>query len=363
MNEAIVVPIRQNSRVEPTSPAVPTRIIVRAACDFLLAGLAEGVRNYGSLRRAVFMTAIVVANVQHITRSAARTWRYGGLDEIPPDSERRPISILSLSQSLRKPFETTRAHVNALVDDGLCIKTAKGVIVPSEVLLSEKIAASDAALWEAFWAMIAKLRAVDYNFGAVLGDILVARELVVEAQINVFEPSQPPRRVVSRIMSEFYLNAIVEATAPHREDWVISTVSTAIMSHNSAAWSLKADEAWRYDRADTPPPDHLRTPASIADVVRLTGLGKELVRRKIIDLIAAGRVVRAAGGFLINMDYMQGPESRAGGAAIVTAFYRMIYDLSALGVDLSAQPDELGAPRKRGMGAATVVRHRGKSDK
>ena len=281
------------------------------------------------------MTAIVVANVQHITRSAVRTWRYAGLGQIPPDSERRPVSILSLSQSLRKPFETTRAHVNALIRDGLCVTTATGVIVPSEVLLSEKIAASDVVLWDAFWEMIANLRSLDFDFSAVLGSASVSSALVVEDHFQAIEPSQPPRRLISRVMSEFYLNAIVEATAPHREDWVISTVSSSVMALNSAGWSFKAEEAWRYATADTPPPDHLRTPASIADIARLTGLGKEMVRRKLLELIKAGRVVRTPDGFLINMDYMQGPESRAGGAAIVTAFYRMIYDLTALGVKLS----------------------------
>ena len=280
------------------------------------------------------MTAIVVANVQHITRSAVRTWRYAGLDEIPPDSERRPVSILSLSQSLRKPFETTRAHVNALVRDGLCIKTATGVIVPSEVLLTEKVAASDVVLWNAFWEMIANLKSLGFKFDAVLGNGSGDSTLVVEDQFAASNSTQPPRRLVSRVMADFYLNAIVEATAPHREVWVISTVSSAVMSLNSLAWTLKADEAWRYARADTPPPDHLRTPATIAEVCKVTGLGKELVRRKLIELIDAGRVDRAAGGFLINMDYMQGPETRAGGAAIVTAFYRMIYDLTALGVEL-----------------------------
>ena len=37
---------------------------------------------------------------------------------------------------------------------------------------------------------------------------------------------------------------------------------------------------------------------------------------------------------LLSMDYMQGPESRAGAAALIRAFYRMIYDLNALGVPM-----------------------------
>ena len=334
MNKALIHPPGLSARVDPTSAEVPTRIICRAACDFMLAGQADCVRSHGSLRRGFFMMAIGVANVQHITRAAVRTWRSTGPDQIPPDSERRPVSILSLSQSLRKPFETTRAHVNALVRDGLCVKSPAGVIVPAEVLRSEKIARSESVLWEAFWAMIASLRSLEFDFRAVVGDAAAPAPPIIEDPFRTSDQLPIPRPIVSRLICEFYLNAIVEATAAHKEDWVISTVSTAVMSHNSAAWALQAEESWRDSRADTPPPDSLRTPATITDVVRLTGMGKELVRRKLQELGDAGRVVRTPSGFLIDMDYMQGPESRAGGAAIVTAFYRMVYDLTALGVQL-----------------------------
>ena len=246
--------------------------------------------------------------------------------------------VRSVFSAYRSPCESPSRQpartLTCLVRDGLCIKTPTGVIVPTEVLMSEKVTLSDAAQWTAFWKMINELKSLDFDFAAVLGSGSALSALVLEEHFQAAASTQPPRRLVSRVMSEFYLNAIVEATAPHREDWVISTVSSAVMSRNSATWSLKADEAWRYARADTPPPDHLRTPATIADVAKLTGLGKEMVRRKLLELISAGRVIRAPDGFLINMDYMQGPESRAGGAAIVTAFYRMIYDLTALGVAL-----------------------------
>ena len=332
LNEMLIQPLRQGGRIDPTSPAAPTRIIIRAACDFLLAISVEGARTFGSIPRAVILTAIAVANVQHIMRSAVRTWRYAGLDQIPPDSERRPVSILGLSQSLQKPFETTRAHVNALIDDGLCIKTAGGVIVPSEVLLTPKVAALDAAVWETFWKMISDLRSLDYDFSTVVGEAAKSSTLVVEEDFHLPSPTQPPRRLVSRVISELYLSATVEANAPHGDDWVTGQVYIGFVTLNSAGWSLKAEHAWRYSRVDTPPPDHIRTPASIADVARHTGLGKELVRRKAHELVDAGRLDRTPGGFLVSMDYIQGPQNRAGGAALVAAFYRMIYDLNALGV-------------------------------
>ncbi len=49
-------------------------------------------------------------------------------------SERRPISVLALSKSLKIPLETTRRHLNALISEGSCIRASGGVIVPSALL-------------------------------------------------------------------------------------------------------------------------------------------------------------------------------------------------------------------------------------
>ena len=168
----------------------------------------------------------------------------------------------------------------------------------------------------------------------MIGDAAKSSTLVVEEDFHIPSVTQPPRRLVSRVISEFYLNATIEANAQQGDDWVRGPVYVGFVILNSAGWSLKAEHAWRYSRVDTPPPDHIRTPASIADVARLTGLSKELVRRKAHELIDSGRLDRTPDGYLVSMDYIQGPQNRAGGAALVTAFYRMIYDLTALGVQL-----------------------------
>ena len=334
MDEQPVERTKSGGRIDPASPEAPSRVISRAGCEFLLAISSEGIRAFGSIPRAIFFTAIIAANVQHITRSAVRTWRYAGLDQIPPDSERRPVSILGLSQSLRKPFETTRENVNALLREGLVVKVDGGVIVPSEVLLSEKVAAVEAKLWETFCEMIAKLRLLSFDFSVVLGEAAASSAVVIEEHFTPSTPTRSPRLLVFRIISEFYLTSAVEANAQHGDDWVMGQVSIGFMMLNSAAWRLKPEEAWRYSRAESAVPDALQTPTSIAEVARLTGLGEKLVRRKAYELVESGRLTRTGSKFLVSNDYMNGPEIRAGAAAIVSAFYRMIYDLTALGVRL-----------------------------
>ena len=334
LNDQLIERTRPGGRIDPASPEAPSRVISRAGCEFLLAISSEGIRAFGSLPRAIFFTAIVAANAQHITRSAVRTWRYAGLDQIPPDSERRPVSILGLSQSLRKPFETTRENVNALQSEGLVVKAEGGVIVPSEVLLSEKFVALDARLWDTFCEMIARLKSLNFDFSVVLGDAAASSAVVVENHFTPSTSTQSPRRLVSRVISEFYLTVAVEAVAPHGDDWVMGQVFIGFIMLNSAAWRLDPKQAWLFSKAESPMPDGLQAPASIAEVARLTGLGEKLVRRKAYELVDAGRLKLTGSRFLVSADYMNGPETRAGAAVIVSAFYRMIYDLTALGVRL-----------------------------
>ncbi|WP_298163340.1 hypothetical protein [Brevundimonas sp.] len=321
-------------RIDPDSPEAPSRVISRAGCEFLLAISAEGIRTFGSLPRAIFFKAIVTANVQHITRSAVRTWRYARLDQIAPESERRPVSILGLAQSLHRPFETTRENVNALIGEGLVVKKEGGVIVPTEVLLSDLVVAMDDRLWRSFCEMIASLKSLNFDFSVVLGEAVESSAVVIQDHFMPSLSTRSPRRLVSRVISEFYLGSAVEANAQHGDDWVMGQVSTGFIMANSAAWRLDPEQAWLFSKAKSPMPDSLQAPASIAQVARLTGLGEKLVRRKAHDLVDAGRLTRLRGGFLVSIDYMNGPEIRAGAAAIVSAFYRMIRDLKALGVRL-----------------------------
>ena len=326
--------IEAKGRIEPTSPLAASRIIVRASSDFLLRGVAEGIKTFGTVRRMVIFTAIVVANVQHITRSAVRTWRYADLDSIPPDSLRRPISIKGLADSLGSPFETTRAHVAALVEDGYCIRSSEGVIVPNAVLQSPTLVAISDVIAAAFWRMIDELKAVDFDFEQVRGRQDLKSELLIEPGFHPGGAQGPPRRLLSRVISEFQLNAIVGDAPPFGGDWTAAAVFATIMSINAETFRHDPGEEWRYSRADTPAPDSIKRAATIAEVAAFLNLDKESARRQVHGLVASGKVVKGGKGYLASADYMQTETSRLAGVGMTKAFYRMIYDLTALGVEL-----------------------------
>jgi hypothetical protein len=252
-------------KIPPTSPAAPCRIIVRASTDFLLRGLAEGIITFDNLRRAIFINAVVLANVAHLNRSATQAWRYAGEADIPPDCERRPINTHSLAVSLGVSAETARRHVNRLVAEGLCVKSPAGVIVPTAVLLSERIRRSDEVHWRSFLRMIGDLRKIGFDFKAMASQAAFRPDLIVEPGWALTGNEALPKRLVARIVLVFYLQAIVGASIPFRSDWLACAVFAAIMSANSEKITQDPRAAWQYAYADTPPPDELRHGISISE--------------------------------------------------------------------------------------------------
>ena len=329
----------QQSKAPPGSSAAPSRVIVRASTDFLLRGLAEGIRTYGSLRRAIFLNAIVAANVAHLNRSSTQAWRYAGEGDIPPDSERRPINTNSLAASLGVSPETARRHVKGLVADRLCAMSAGGVIVPTAVLASDAVLRSDEVHWHSFWRMIDDLRAIGFDFKVMTGQPDIGPELIVEPGWALVGNEGPPKRLVSRIVLGFYLQAIVGASLPFNGDWLSCAVFAAIMSANSEEIARDSDAAWRYAHADTPPPDTARRGATVLGAARRLGVPYETVRRHVRSLIAQGRIERTEGGLLASMTYMQSSPSRRSATEMTKAFYRMIASLDALSVDIG--PDTM----------------------
>ena len=108
--------------------AAEQRTIALAATGLLLAGL-RALRAFwgGDVMRGMVYTAIWTANVKHVTNRAPAADR-----GVLPDSQRVPVSVLAISQSLRLPYETVRRHAEAMVKEGMCIrKGRRGLVVPT----------------------------------------------------------------------------------------------------------------------------------------------------------------------------------------------------------------------------------------
>jgi len=106
-------------------------VVVAASIRLLLAAL-KALRGFfkGDLMSGLVFTAIRAANTKHITNTVP-----GANKDLLPDSDRRPVSMMAISNSLRLPYETVRRHAAKLIRQGMCRRAGRdGLIVPTSTL-------------------------------------------------------------------------------------------------------------------------------------------------------------------------------------------------------------------------------------
>lgn len=123
------------------SGKVKDRLALRASTIFFLRSVDTLARTAGGgdILRGVIFLAIIEANIRHLRPGDSLSQAYSESADIPPDELRKPVSIHALALDLSLPYETTRRHVNKLMEDGMCVRRETGVVVPSAVLARESI--------------------------------------------------------------------------------------------------------------------------------------------------------------------------------------------------------------------------------
>src|SRR5262249_20855611 len=127
--------------------------IAVAATGMLLAGL-RALRGFwgGDLMKGVVFTAIWTANVKHVTNTSPAISR-----TVLDDSLRIPVSVMAISRSLRLPYETVRRHADALLRDGVCVRSGRGgLVVPASFHL--RVTAGSAIGYRLVMDFLAELR-------------------------------------------------------------------------------------------------------------------------------------------------------------------------------------------------------------
>ena len=118
-----------------------TRAVSRICTEFFLEAAVGNADFFnGELVTALVFLAIMRENVRHIEHSPENTRAYGDAQSLPPDSEREPVTIYVVAKELGLTYETARRHVKRLVDDGFCIRTERGLLIPTEVLKRPEVA-------------------------------------------------------------------------------------------------------------------------------------------------------------------------------------------------------------------------------
>ena len=115
----------------------PDSVVERLLLSFGLRALETFTELYGDFTGGTISAAIIAANVRTVTEDHVLSRQFAAEENPPPDAMRIPVALRPLARSLSLPFETVRRRVAALVADGTLVWKDGGVIVPSQVLLSD----------------------------------------------------------------------------------------------------------------------------------------------------------------------------------------------------------------------------------
>lgn len=101
---------------------------------------------------------IVQANVRHLSEQVSPDRPFSALEDIPPDAERRPVSVYALAREMGLPYETARRHVSEMIAAGLAVRSPSGgVSAPTAIHMSPEWIAGTEDSWRRIEALVKDL--------------------------------------------------------------------------------------------------------------------------------------------------------------------------------------------------------------
>jgi DNA-binding Lrp family transcriptional regulator len=274
--------------------AVPLSMLaaaMRASNALLLDTLAEVGCGEDLLDRTLII-AIGQANVEAIDTDPALQGRYDTLDELPPDTLRRPVSISAVAATAGMPFETVRRRIQRLVAEGLCETDSGGVRLPSRIVGRKAARRTFEEMYDLTRTLYLRLEANGCLNGLALSGI---------APAAFAEPR--PVRIVTRLACGHFLRmigALVRAVGDLTSALILMATLRENSEHIAEMPSLVVSDGLM--------PDALKVPAPADRIADMLGLGESTVSRRLARLVREGRCLRRKGGVIVAADYVAQPE-------------------------------------------------------
>ena len=302
-------------RTTDTASADVRRQVVRLCGVHTLATMriATDAIDQDLISSMMFMT-ISRDNVRDVTIQSQTSGAYGGLDDIPPDFLRRPVTVYALAKDLGLPYETARRHANKLVAADLVARSEEGLVIPAKVYGRESM-----------------LAAVELNWHETLRFIQALAEYGVRAAPSERSAPADVRRQALRVSVEFLLESLAMLMSGMDVDFLGALLCIAITRGNTQ--HLTEDPCVPYAGLAEVPPDHLRRPVSVYHLAKSLRLPYETTRRHVGQLEAATYLERApGGGLIVPLRVLMIPSLMSGVETNWQATMRYLTALAQLGV-------------------------------
>jgi hypothetical protein len=304
------------------------RAILRVGNEFFLRSVSGMARLLNDdLLMAVVYTAMWTANVKHITSSAANV-TFGGMDQIPSDEMRRPVSVMALANSLRIPYETARRTVQALSAAGFCRRMGKnGLIVPAEVHGRQDARGVIEAGLPSLLRFMTDLKRAGFDFTPY------RKTLSNTVPLPPAGGMPANARALLRACSELIMRGIDTMGQVHDDDFLAGLIFTAIWTANVAHITGGADNVKFGNLLDLPP-DEIRRPVTVTAISSSLRIPNETVRRYAGKLVRSGAAIRIEGkGLVIPRAQLAQSDSYEGVRHVYRHIVRAVADLHRAGFD------------------------------
>ncbi|MDO8323543.1 MAG: hypothetical protein Q7T23_11440 [Phenylobacterium sp.] len=139
------------------------RATARIMTHEVLKGLAAMARTSGGdMIQFLVFSGIWSANTQHLIGGKGR---YAELTDIPPDSQRRPISEAVLADMLCMPRDIVARYVEKLVAEGAAERLGDGLVIPSAVFTRPEMMDRNNEIYARVLSLVSALRGAGFSFG------------------------------------------------------------------------------------------------------------------------------------------------------------------------------------------------------
>lgn len=278
----------------PSAPLSQLRVLGRISVAFILDVVRVG-RMDREFLDSLIVLAIVQANVTPVTGDRGLHRTYADYEQAPPDDLRRPVSVSSVAQSLRQPYETVRRRIAKLAQEDGFELTSQGIYVSRDALSGPEHRAMVMTNYQLLRDFYLRLR----GLGA-LADVAA-----IAAVVEPAPDAAPPVRAVARVSSDYVLR-VVDMLTQHLGDLVRGLVFFAVLVSNTE----HLPDSERGSDEGGPAsfvPDELRRPVRVAALAARLELPEETVRRHAARLVEDRLCVRSAAGLIVPAHVLARP--------------------------------------------------------